>query len=123
MAVTHNDKWQLAQSVLFQHRVQASLVAACVNISSESPTTVPFHRERSDLARNILLAPTGTNNYVQLFSNTVACDSSVINDATATGATAITAANMDAQQALVTDTHIDTAISASFNSFARTPAN
>lgn len=117
MAVSYNDKYQLAQSTLFQHRVQASLIAGALAIQSESPLTTAQHYPRSDLARSILLAPTGTTNYVQLFSNVVACDTNVINDATGTGATAITAANMDAQQANVTDAHIDSAISSTFNAF------
>lgn len=117
MAVSYNDKWQLAQSTLFQHRVQASLVAGCLAIASESASTVPLHAARADLARNILLGPTGNTNYVLLFSNAVACDTNVINDATGTGTTAITAANMDAQQASVSDAHIDAAISSTFNAF------
>lgn len=121
MAVTYNDKYQLAQSTLFQHRVQASLLAACLAVSSESATAVPAHRQRADLGRSVLLAPTGTPNYVQLFSNVVACDTSVINNATATGATVITAANMDAQQASVTDANIDAAISSTFNAFIAQP--
>lgn len=121
MAVTYNDKYQLAQSVAFQHRVQSSLLAACLAISSESVTATPAHRQRADLTRAILLAPTGTPNYVQLFSNVVACDTGVINDATGTGTTAITAANMDAQQASVTDAHIDTAIASTFNAFIAQP--
>jgi hypothetical protein len=117
MAVSYNDKYQLAQSPLFQHRVQASLVAAALAIQAESALTVPLHPPRADLARSILLGPTGNTNYVVLFCNAVACDTNVINDATATGATAITAANMDAQQASVTDAHIDAAISSTFNAF------
>lgn len=117
MAVSYNDKYQLAQSTLFQHRVQASLCAAALAVQSENANTTPLHPPRADLARSILLSPTGNTNYVQLFSNVVACDTSVINDATGSGTTAITAANMDAQQANVTDAHIDAAISSTFNAF------
>jgi hypothetical protein len=60
---------------------------------------------------------------VALFSNTVANDTNVINDATAAGTVVLTSGNRATQQALVTDAHIDLAIASSFNSFIREPAS
>lgn len=122
MAVSQSDKYQLSQEATFQNRVQASLVAACVSISNEG-WAVAFHRERADFATRVLGSQNGTPNYVTLFSNAVATDTNVINDATVGGTVPITAGNRAAQQLLVTDAHIDSAVSSMFNSFIREPAN
>lgn len=122
MAVSYSDKYQISQEPTFQNRVQASLVAACIAIANEG-WTVPFHRERSVFATAILQGPTSPTNYVQLFSNAVATDATVAGDATQGGTVAVTANNRIAQTALVTDAHIDSAISSQFNSFVREPAN
>jgi hypothetical protein len=122
VAVTYNDKFQLAQEPTFQNRVQTSLVAACISISNEG-WSIAFHRERADFCRQVLLSPTSPTNYVQLFSNAVATDASVIGDATQAGTVALTAGNRAAQSALVTDAHIDTAIASMFNSFIREPGS
>jgi microcompartment protein CcmK/EutM len=114
--------YQLSQEPTFQNRVQASLVAACIAISNEG-WSIPFHRERSDFATRVLLAPNGTTNYVGLFSNAVATDALVIGDATQAGTVVLSSGNRATQAALVTDAHIDSAISAMFNSFVREPAN
>lgn len=121
MAITHNDKYQLSQEASFQTRVQVSLVAACIAITTEGWAVV-FHRERSNYAQQVLAAPSGTPNYVQLFSNAVSTDVNVIGDATQAGSVVLTGANRAAQSALVTDAHIDSAISSMFNSFIREPA-
>lgn len=116
MAASHNDQYQLSQDVGFQNRVQAALIAACISISNEAWSAL--HRQRQSLVVQILQSPTGTNtNWVQLFSNTVATDTNVIADATVGGTVAITSGNRSTQAVLVTDGHIDTAISSSFNSF------
>lgn len=122
MAVSHNDKYHISQEPTFQNRVQASLVAACIAIANEG-WTVAFHRERSTFATMILQGPTTPINYVQLFANAVATDATVASDATQGGTVALTAGNRAAQSALVTDAHIDSAISSQFNSFVREPAN
>jgi microcompartment protein CcmK/EutM len=114
--------YQLAQEPTFQNRVQASLVAACVAISTEGFSVV-FHRERADVARQVLLGPNTPTNWVQLFSNAVATDTNVIGDATAAGTVVLTSGNRATQQASVTDAHIDNAVSGMFNSFCREPAN
>lgn len=123
MAVTKSDMYQLSQEPTFQNRVQPSLIAACIAITTESPTSVPFHRERADFANRVLLSPNGTTNYVGLFSNAVATDANVIGDATAGGTIVLDAGNRATRQLSVTDAHIDSAVSAMFNSFVREPGN
>lgn len=112
-AVSHNDKYQLSQDAGFRNRVRTSLIAACVAIANEGWTVV-FHEQRMRQAQAILNSP---DNYTPLFANSVATDTSVINDATASGTVALTSGNVATQAALVTDAHIDAAISAQFNSF------
>jgi len=112
-AVSHNDKYQLSQDSGFKNRVRVSLIAACIAIANEGWNAV-FHEQRMRQAQRILNAP---DSYVPLFANSVATDTSVINDATATGTVALTTGNVATQAALVTDAHIDNAISAQFNSF------
>ena len=122
MAVTKSDMDMVSQEPTFQNRVQASLIVACIAISNEG-WAIPFHRERADFCARVLGNPNGTPNFVALFSNAVATDTSVINDATQTGTVVLSAGNRAAQAALVTDSHLDTAVSAMFNSFIREPAN
>lgn len=123
MAASRSDEYQLSQSPAFQNRVQASLIAACVAIGTEG-WTVLFHRERSTFAANILSANgTTQTSFVQLFANAAATDPNLIADATTGGTIVLTSTNRDAQGALVTDAHIDAAISGQFNSFIRLPSN
>lgn len=123
MAITYNDKYQLAQEPTFQNRVQTALIAACISVSNEG-WTIAFHRERADFCRQVLLAqPTSAVNYVVLVTNAVATDANVIGDATQAGTVILSAGNRATQQALVTDAHIDTAIASMFNSFIREPGN
>lgn len=119
MAVSYNDKYILAQDTTFQSRVKTSLIAACLAIKSESLTTA-FHRERETFLVAVMNNPEG---FKQVVANGVATDSSVIGDATAAGSVVLTTGNVATQQALVTDAHIDSAISSQFNSFFRTPAS
>jgi hypothetical protein len=119
MAVSYNDKQILSGDATFQNRVRQSMIAACVAIKAESPITTPFHRERETFLVAVMNAP---DTYKLLFAQAVANDASVISDATAAGTVALTGANVVAQAALVTDAHMDTAISGQFNSFFRTPA-
>jgi hypothetical protein len=122
MAASHNDSFQLSQDSVFQNRVQAALLSACVAISNEG-WTIAFHRERSQFCSQILANTNSNINYVILFTNAVATDSNILSDATQAGTVVLTPANRAAQAALVTDAHIDTAISSMFNSFIREPAN
>jgi len=57
-----------------------------------------------------------------LFAMNVANDASVIADATVNGTVVLTTGNVATQAALVTDAHMDTAISGEFNAYFRTPA-
>lgn len=113
MAVAHTDKFELSQTSTFRNRVKVGLVATAVAIVNEAVST-GFHSRRRPYAIGILNAP---DSYAPLFTNSVATDAAVIGAATAAGTVAITAANADARQALVTDAQIDSAISAQFNAF------
>jgi hypothetical protein len=81
MAASRKDMAVLATDATFQSRVQASMVAAAIAITTEA-WTVAFHRERQTQAVQILNAP---SLFTPLFSNSVATDSSVISDATQAG--------------------------------------
>lgn len=111
------DKQLLASDATFQNRVRQSLLAACSSIKNEG-TSVAFHRERETFLVGVMNQP---ETFKVLFANVVAGDASVIGDATVSGGTPLTSGNVAAQAALVTDAHIDTAVSANFNSFFRTP--
>jgi hypothetical protein len=120
MAASYSDQQFLAADPTFQNRVRQSLIAACQAIKSENAQTVPFHRERE----TFLVAVTNQPDLFKLiFAQAAATNASVIGDATQAGTVVLTGANAAAQAALVTDAHIDTAISSDFNSFFRTPAN
>lgn len=122
MAASHNDSAILSGDVLFQGRVGASLYAACISIANEG-FTVAFHRERATFAVQILNQTLATNPFVTMFTNTVSTDANVLSDATQAGTVVLTTTNRDTQQALVTDAHIDSAVSSQFNAFIREPAN
>jgi hypothetical protein len=120
MAITHNDRYLLSTDSTFQHRVQVSLVAASVAIANEGWNVVN-HRQRLNLVNQILSNLNNANSMVQLFAITVATDNSCISDATQAGTVALTSGNVAAQAALVTDPHIDNAISSQFNAFIQAP--
>lgn len=122
MAVKYLDKYWLSQSAVFQHKVQASWIAAAVQIKAESPTSVPFHRERERYIQSALANPQALLNAMTLVSAAVATDSNVINDATVAGTVSLTdTTTADIGAGLVTDAHIDAAISGQFNTFFITP--
>jgi len=121
MAVSYRDKYWLSQSSAFQHKVQASLMAACIAIQAEADT-VAFHGERERYIAGILSSSAAFSDAVARHSIGAATDTNVINDATVNGTVALTdTATADTGAALVTDAHIDTAISGQFNDFFRTP--
>ncbi|SRR5579883_2521856 len=113
MAASRSDMNVLQTDATFVGRVRASMLAASVSITTEAVTT-PLHKKRTTQAAAILNAP---DSWKQLFAATVATDANVISDATAGGTVALTSADVAAQAALVTDAHIDAAVSAQFNSF------
>lgn len=93
------------------------MIAASIAIYNEG-WGVAFHRERQSLAVSIMTSP---ELWKPLFANGVATDTNCISDATQAGTVALTGGNMATQAALVTDAHIDAAVSSQFNCFARTP--
>jgi hypothetical protein len=114
-----NDQTVLASDTTFQGRVRAALAAACEAISTEA-TTVAYHYRRIQFVIQVLpsiAVGSGGQNWPLIFATTVATDPSVISDATAAGTVALTAGNVAAQAALVTDAHINNAVSSQFNSF------
>lgn len=120
MAASHSDSYQLSQDATFQNRVQAALLTAFVAISNEG-VAVPYHRERTFFIVAALGSTASLNSAVILFSNTVATDSTCLSDATQAGTVVLSSTNRAAQAALVTDAHIDAAISSQFNAFIRVP--
>lgn len=121
MVATHNDSYQIAQDPVFQNRVQAALAKICVDIANEG-WAVAFHRERQGFAAQILANTNVNIDYTKMFANAVSTDTTVLSDATQAGTVAVTAGNRATQSALVTDAHMDTAISAEFNAFFRVPS-
>jgi hypothetical protein len=119
MTASRSDSYQLSTDPTFQNRVRSSLVAACISIVNEG-WAVAFHRERDTFAVQVMNAP---DTYKLLFANAVATDASCLADATAAGTVVLTSGNVATQAALVTDAHIDAAVSGQFNSFFRTPGS
>ncbi len=93
------------------------MIAASIAIYNEG-WSIAFHRERQALAVGIMTAP---DTWKPLFANGAATDSNCVSDATQAGTVALTGGNVATQAALVTDAHIDAAVSGQFNCFARTP--
>lgn len=116
----YGDQQLLASDSTFQNRVRQSLIAACNAIKTESPTAVAFHRERETFLVAVMNQP---DVYKLIFTQIVATNASVIGDATVGGTISLTSGNVAAQAVLVTDPHIDSAISGSYNSLFRTPGN
>lgn len=112
----YSDQQLLSGDPTFQNRVRQSLLKAAISIKNEG--AVVFHRERETFVVSVMNSP---DTYKLLVAQAVATDASCIGDATVSGATPLTAGNVAAQAALVTDAHIDTAIAGQFNTFFRTP--
>ena len=111
------DQSILWTDLTFQGRVQEALVGGCIAISNEGFAVVN-HKKRADYCSNVLAGPA---NFKATFAISVSTDANVISDATAAGTVALTAGNVAAQAALVTDAHIANAISGQFNSFLVLP--
>lgn len=114
--MAYSDSFQLSINGSFQNRVAMSLGRACINVGTESMSTIPFHRERQSYAAGVL------NNltfYTTLFANVVATDVTVLADVAAS--TPLTSTNSSTAQLSVTDAHIDNSIAATFNSFIKEP--
>lgn len=113
------DQALLATDATFQGRVRASLAAACEAISTEATTTAYHYKRIQFVAQVLPTLPPGSSglNWTLVFATTVATDANVISDATAAGTVTLTAGNVATQAALVTDAHINAAVSSQFNSF------
>jgi hypothetical protein len=116
-AASHGDQALLSADPTFQNRVKESLAASCVAIANEGFAVVN-HKKRADYCAGVLAAP---DSFKVIFAVTVATDTNVIADATASGTLPLTPANAAAQGALVSDAHIDAAISSEFNAFLLLP--
>jgi hypothetical protein len=118
MAATHTDSYWLQQDPVFQGRVRAALTSACVNIGSEAVST-SLHYTRQRYAANILnTTGQSTDPYKAMFAGAVATDATCLSDATTGGTIHMTDLTSALSGALlVTDAHIDTAVSAMFNAF------
>lgn len=119
MAASYSDQQFLAADPTFQNRVRQSLINACIAIKNEAITTA-FHRERETYVVQVMANP---DSFKIIWAQAVATNTAVIADATQNGTVVLTGTNAQTQAALVTDAHIDTAISSDFNSFFRTPAS
>jgi hypothetical protein len=114
-----NDSQILSGDPTFQNRCRQSLIATCLSIKAEDPMAIPFHRERETFVAAVMNAP---DNYKELIAMAVAGGIQVMQSATQNGTTPLTQANVAAQQALVPDGQINTAIQNGFNTYFRTPA-
>lgn len=117
MTASRADSAVLASDPTFQNRVRESLVSACQNIATEG-WTVAFHRERAKFAAQVVASP---DSFKTTFAVLCATDTNVLADATQGGTVALTSANVATQAALVTDAHLDAAISSEFNTFIVEP--
>lgn len=119
MAASRADSAILLTDATFQNRIKESLEAACQAVATEG-FGVPFHRERQKFLTQVVQAP---ETFKTLFATLAATDTSVLADATQGGTVALTTGNVAAQAALVTDAHLDAAISGEFNTFIVEPGN
>lgn len=116
-AASHSDSAILSTDATFQNRTRESLLAACISIANEG-FAVLNHKKRADFCAAIVLVP---ETYKVLFADMIATDANVLSDATQAGTVALTSGNVAAQAALVTDAHMDSAISGEFNTFLVLP--
>ena len=108
----------LATDTVFGNRVLASLTQYCTTtIPSESitSTTVQLHTARKQYASSILNNPA---NFKPLFVNAASVNQTVANDATAAGTlVGMTSTQVATAATACTDTDINNAVAAAFNSF------
>lgn len=121
-AATTNDQAVLSADQLFQNRGLESFIGFCVStIISENPHSVAYHTQRVAFCQTVMGTINGPGNYKVNIAEVSAANATVIGDATQSGTVALTTANADAQQALVTDTDLSNAIAAAFNIFIGQP--
>ena len=116
-----NDMATLATDPTFGNRVFAALMIYCSNtVMSEaiSAATLAQHNARKIYAAQVLNNPTF---YKPLFVNVVASNQIVANDATVSGTiVGQTGTTLTTSALLCTDTDINNAVAAAFNSFIAT---
>jgi hypothetical protein len=115
MAASLNDSNILGTNTAFVGRVQSALLSACVSIFNEGNNN--RHVFRVQLVHSVMSNPTALANWANTFALAVCTDASVLADATQAGTVALTTSNVLAQQALVTDAHINSALSSMFDAF------
>jgi hypothetical protein len=127
MAQSLNDQSVLSLDLIFTQRVRTAMISASINISSDG-LSAGINLKRHAQVQQIMINPDG---WKGLFSAAIATQPTVIGPATASGTVVlkpmvctgqatppcIETGNVDTQQALVTDTVINTAVSAVYNSF------
>lgn len=114
-----NDMATLITDPTFGNRVLSAVVIYCsLTVPSEvtsSTLTAPTHLARKNFAAAVLNNPTA---YKPLFVNAVGCNQIVANDATTNGTiVGQTGTTLATSALLCTDTDIENAVAASFNSF------
>ena len=119
MAVTYQDKAILADNATFQNRARQAMLTGCMSIKNEG-WSVAFHRERETF---VVAVVNQADTYKKLFASIMASHGDVAGDATEAGTVTLTTGNIEAQQALITDSHLDDAVAVAFNLFFRTPAS
>lgn len=106
------DQAVLSNDPTFVQRVRTAIIAAAVAISNEGAVT--NHAQRDVIAVNVLTNPDA---WKTTFAACVATDANCIADATQNGTVTLTSGNVSTQSALVTDLHINNAVSSMWNSF------
>lgn len=116
-AASHSDSAVLSSDPSFQNRTRESLLAACISIANEG-FAILNHKKRADFCAAVVLTP---ESYKVLFADMIATDTNVLADATQAGTVVLTTGNVATQAALVTDAHMDAAVSSEFNTFLVLP--
>lgn len=113
-----NDMATLATDTTFSSRVLIALVQFCTtSVPGESitSTTINLHQQRKAYASQILNNP---NTYKPLFTNAVAANQIVANEATAAGTiVGATTQTLATAALLCLDADINNAVAAAFNAF------
>jgi hypothetical protein len=108
-----SDKGLLWTDPAFQRRVSSAMITAAINISSDG-LSAGINAKRHAQVQAIMTSPAY---WTLLFSQAVATDPTVSSQATTGGTIVLTTANLATQAALTTDTAINTAVAAQYNSF------
>ena len=109
-----NDQQLLSSDTTFQARARESFIGFCVStVLPASLTSTPFQREREHFCSQVLASP---DSYKIILAELAATNALVVGDATVSGTVSLATATSTANQAaLVTDVHLNNALSAAFN--------